>query len=149
MDQNYHALSYTWGSNVLDHRITVVSGESQQTLPITENAHTALRHIRHSNSVRLLWVDAICINQQDVEERNDQVARMADIYKSAEKVIVWLGPEEDDSNLAIDGLKLLSSKIEIHWPTQTFSAANPAEGTFFNLMIALWVKLGSGGLRRI
>lgn len=146
---DYHALSYTWGSNVLDHKVMVVSGECHHVLPITKNAHDALRHIRHSASVRSLWVDAICINQQDVEERNDQVARMAAIYKLAKKVIIWLGPEENNSSLAIDGLKLLSSKIEVHWPTKTISAANPAEGTFFDLMTVLRLELSSRGLRRI
>ena len=82
-------------------------------------------------------MDAICINQQDVEERNDQVTKIADIHTSADKVIIWLGLEEDNSSLAIDALKLLPSKIEIHWPIMTICATNLAEGSLCDLIIAL------------
>ncbi|KAL8787596.1 MAG: hypothetical protein Q9213_002158 [Squamulea squamosa] len=112
---SYEALSYAWGSNDLDHNITVDSGESQQALPITRNLYTALQYLRCSTTQRTLWVDAICINQENAEERNYQVSRMADIYKSTEKVVIWLGPDENDSTLAIAGLDALASKIEVDW----------------------------------
>ena len=112
-EHHYHAFWYTWSSKVLNHKATGVSREVQHVLSITKSA---IRHICHSTSVRRLWVDSICINQQDVEERNDQVARISDIYTSAEGVIISLGPDENNSSLAIDVLRLLPSKIEIHWP---------------------------------
>jgi hypothetical protein len=48
-----------------------------------------------------LWIDAVCINQEDVVERSREVTRMQDIYSAAEAVLAWLGPEEHDSNSAI------------------------------------------------
>lgn len=60
-----------------------------------------------------LWVDAVCINQCDDEERYQQVARMADIYSSAAKVVIWLGPEADNSTAAIESSKTLASKIHV------------------------------------
>ena len=93
----YHALSYVWGSTDTNDHVLVDSGESQHSLPITRNLYVALQHLRHSSASRTMWVDAVCINQNDIEERNDQVSRMAHIYKLAEKVILWLGPAEDGS----------------------------------------------------
>jgi hypothetical protein len=49
-----------------------------------------------------LWADAICINQEDIVERNHQVQLMRDIYRSAELVVAWLGEEKDESDLAMD-----------------------------------------------
>ncbi|KAL8770345.1 MAG: hypothetical protein Q9209_003981 [Squamulea sp. 1 TL-2023] len=112
---SYEALSYAWGSNDLDNHIAVDSGESQQALPITRNLYTALQYLRYSSTQRTLWVDAVCINQENVEERNYQVSRMADIYKSAEKVVIWLGPDENNSTLAMACLDALALKIKVDW----------------------------------
>lgn len=60
-------------------------------LQITKNLEQALRHIRLPNHARRLWVDSICINQADLDERSLQVQRMRLIYKHAARVIVWLG----------------------------------------------------------
>lgn len=65
-------------------------------LLITPNLDTALRRIRLPDRIRALWVDAICINQQDVAERGGQVQLMGSIYSKARQVIVWLGKDEDD-----------------------------------------------------
>lgn len=116
---SYHALSYVWGDPDRDHHAIVELGESQRALPITQNLWIALQHLRHPSAYRTLWVDAICINQEDIEERNNQVSRMADIYSAAEKVFVWLGPEGDNSSLALKSLKSLASKIEVNWDNDT------------------------------
>jgi hypothetical protein len=76
-------------------------------MQVTENLEPALRRLR--GDYHWLWIDAICINQQDVEQRNQQVLRMKDIYSKAERVLVWTGPETEDSSRAIDLLDLLSS----------------------------------------
>ncbi|KAI4187128.1 MAG: hypothetical protein LQ348_004135 [Seirophora lacunosa] len=120
----YEALSYTWGGNNLSHTVYVDTEHGQQSLPVTENLHTALRHLRRDSSPRVLWIDAACINQRDVKERSQQVARMADIYRSAANVIIWLGPELDDSTGAIRALKTLASKINVDWTHYTISAAS-------------------------
>ncbi|TFB01162.1 hypothetical protein CCMA1212_006981 [Trichoderma ghanense] len=62
---------------------------------LSYNLEAALRNLRHRNRPRVPWIDAICINQNDVMERN---ARMDLIYERSERVIVWLGPESEDSS---------------------------------------------------
>ncbi|PMD38060.1 hypothetical protein L207DRAFT_431857, partial [Hyaloscypha variabilis F] len=83
----YEALSYVWGDpNALTH--IKVNGT---TLHVTANLNAALRRLRHSSTMRCLWVDALCINQQDVLEKQQQIALMRDIYASATAVAMWLG----------------------------------------------------------
>lgn len=120
----YHALSYTWGSQTLDHSMTVIEDYSRRVLPITQNLHAALQKLRHTTIQRLLWVDAVCINQEDYEERSHQVSRMADIYKSAEKVVIWLGSEGNNSCVAMKALDMLASKIEVGWTDYTITRAS-------------------------
>ena len=62
----------------------------------------ALKHIGASISLTLLWVDALCINQEDNAERARQVKLMGEIYSTAQKVLVWLDPSENDSDLVMD-----------------------------------------------
>jgi hypothetical protein len=82
----YEAISYTWGRGT-DTR--VISCENQK-LKVTVNLRDALWRIRDPTEVRLLWADAICINQHDNEERGFQVRQMPLIYANAERVLVWL-----------------------------------------------------------
>ncbi|KAK4184554.1 heterokaryon incompatibility protein-domain-containing protein [Podospora australis] len=83
----YEALSYMWGN--ANHTTNIVlNGVSY---PATVNLVSALRHLRHSDSNRTLWIDALCINQKDIPERNVQVGRMTEIYRSAQRTLVFLG----------------------------------------------------------
>src|SRR6266536_3278017 len=66
----------------------------------------ALLHIRTGED-RCLWIDALCINQADLLERNHQVRLMSRIYGEASHVIAWLGLADNDSDLAIEALKRL------------------------------------------
>ncbi|KAF2995209.1 hypothetical protein E8E13_001376 [Curvularia kusanoi] len=87
----YHALSYAWGHE-LSARTALVNRNS---MVIGQNLDGALRHLRCGlTEPAMLWVDAICINQQDIEERSSQVLLMKDIYSSAEHVRIYLGPEQ-------------------------------------------------------
>ena len=84
----YHALSYAWGNPERTTSITIVSHTKQYKFGVTENLYTALQHLRFQDTSRTLWIDAICINQQDVQERNTQVARVADVFRSAAQINV-------------------------------------------------------------
>jgi hypothetical protein len=69
------------------------------TLSITPNLHEALRRLRCTTTTQLLWADAICINQDDIDERNIQVNMMSEIYTKAASVAIWLGvgnPQDKD-----------------------------------------------------
>jgi ankyrin repeat protein len=83
----YEALSYTWGDSERPIKI-IIDGNP---MLVTMNLFEALWDIRYPSKDRILWIDAICINQDDMKERGHQVKHMASIYKSAERVVVWLG----------------------------------------------------------
>jgi len=97
----YVALSYVWG----DARDVVEIRVNDRPLAITRNLFFALYHLRRLDSPVSLWVDAICIDQNNVAERNEQVRFMQEIYRRAEGCIAWLGVCYDDSDLAMDLLK--------------------------------------------
>ena len=99
----YEALSYTWGDLSTSRPIQVRTAHSRRpcVLPVTENLEVALRHLRQSRTIRLMWIDALSINQNDLEERSQQVMRMGDIFSQAASVSVWLGPAADRSDEAI------------------------------------------------
>jgi len=124
--QKYEALSYVWGPPERTD-IALVSkpaispkplsrlfvrlrtgSRPRATLGITHNLAVALRHLRHSKKPRVLWIDAICINQDDLVERSAEVLEMGSIYGHAKEVIVWLGPSSEDSRLAIETLSKLA-----------------------------------------
>ena len=91
-DEHYEALSYTWGSDGDTGSIRVQSGEGEfEDVDIQPNLESALRQLRKPFRPRLLWVDAICIDQDNLEEKNHQVPKMATIYNDAKRVCVWLG----------------------------------------------------------
>jgi hypothetical protein len=106
-DQNYIALSYTWGDRSTTLPITV-NGETMQ---VTTNLESALRYLRvEFGPTFLFWIDAVCINQEDVDERTHQVGMMREIYKSALYVVTWLGPAADDSDRLLDFLNDVGRK---------------------------------------
>lgn len=82
----FEALSYVWGSSTRPHVVHLETGY----LPVTENLHAALLHLRDHALPRIVWADAICINQDDARERSAQVGLMAAIYSKATRVLVWL-----------------------------------------------------------
>jgi hypothetical protein len=117
----YEALPYAWGSPKDPVDIFVRSPDSHGTISVTQNLAEALRYLRYEDKTRTLWIDAICVNQLDMAERSSQVKRMADIYSAASRVVVWLGPESDDSTLAIECCQLISSNITVDWVRQAMS----------------------------
>ena len=107
-DAAFEALSYVWGEDGPTEDLDL----SHATFKITKNLHAALVQLRQPIAERRLWVDAVCINQQDDAEKSRQVARMGDIFKSASKVLVWLGPSSATSQQAMGFLQTLSGKAE-------------------------------------
>ena len=121
---SFEALSYAWGSTDNPVDIFVRGLGSQETITVTRNLAEALPYLRYQDKGRVVWIDAICVNQQDVAERGSQVRRMADIYQSASRVIVWLGLESHDSARAIECCEKLSSNIIVDWGLQTMSSVS-------------------------
>jgi Heterokaryon incompatibility protein (HET) len=100
---DFEALSYVWGKSS-DTR-TIFCGD-KTTMEIGLNLHTALQHLRHSDQPRLLWADAICINQKDVPERNQQVRIMGDIYSKARRCLIWFGEETEEVKNSFELIRL-------------------------------------------
>jgi len=96
----YHALSYSWDSQVASCPIHCGPG----ILQITPNCVAALRQLRHQSDDQVLWIDSICIDQSSIEERGRQVGLMGEIYKLAQRVVVWLGEGDDTSTKAMQSL---------------------------------------------
>jgi hypothetical protein len=94
---SYEALSYAWASVSTSENIEICEATNPDqvvgSLPITRNLFDSLRRLR-TEAPRLLWIDALCINQEDLEEKGNQVARMGHVYRNASRVIVWLGEDE-------------------------------------------------------
>lgn len=100
-DPIYNALSYVWG----DPNITITISVNGQPFPATKNLAAALHGLRAKGVDGLLWVDAICIDQSSIEEKNQQVPLMRDIYVKAQKTLVWLGEGSEQGHLAFKLLR--------------------------------------------
>lgn len=85
----FEAISYVWGSKTKDREIFC----NGQVIPITTNLWTVLRHVR-SDSPRVLWADSICIDQEHFEEKAHQVAMMGRIFRSAERVLIYISDDD-------------------------------------------------------
>ncbi|KAI1416461.1 HET-domain-containing protein [Hypoxylon sp. FL1857] len=111
----FEALSYTWagetGNNTKPRFIFI--GPYWDVIPITVNCDSALRLLLSKGHMSV-WIDSICINQQDPRERSHQVSIMREIYSKASQVIVYLGPAANHSDDAIMGLDHLSQSRVHH-----------------------------------
>ncbi|EEA22069.1 Ankyrin and HET domain protein [Talaromyces marneffei ATCC 18224] len=105
LHQRYDTLSYTWGDQDPTEHIKIIHANQQYRIPIRPNLHQALSHLRSHREDRYLWVDAICIHQDDEREKSSQVRMMSQIFNNSSCVCVWIGPEKDDSRRAIDFIK--------------------------------------------
>ncbi|KAF9776133.1 hypothetical protein IL306_005720 [Fusarium sp. DS 682] len=109
---DYEALSYVWGSQDTPHEIQV----NEKTLAITKSLYEALQHLRQPNKDRILWVDALCIDQSNIKERGHQVNLMGEIYRKADRVIIWLGFHNRGTRLLITA----AEKFKAHLPPEAF-----------------------------
>jgi hypothetical protein len=107
----YEALSYTWGGTELSNSVQI-DGKS---LGVTHNLYLALQHLRSEDEDRILWIDAMCIDQSDLKERGHQVAQMGQIYSRAERVVIWLGPSTEDIDFLLGCLKELERSSTKEW----------------------------------
>ncbi|KAH7304127.1 heterokaryon incompatibility protein-domain-containing protein [Rhexocercosporidium sp. MPI-PUGE-AT-0058] len=94
----YEALSYTWGDPKPAHKILLDGME----VGVPANLHAALRRFRneHEKNSGVIWIDFLCINQEDTDGKNAQVAMMRQVYEQAHRVVVWLGGDSKDGDIA-------------------------------------------------
>jgi hypothetical protein len=110
----YSTLSYVWGSNEKTAVVTVDRDEEYggpARLAVTESLITALRYLRKVDQPRTLWVDAICLNQDDKLELSQQVPRMGEIYRLSHGGVAWLGVSGNGSAHAMSTLQYLGKQI--------------------------------------
>ncbi|KXL50262.1 hypothetical protein M433DRAFT_84197 [Acidomyces richmondensis BFW] len=102
-EPSYSALSYCWGPENPTTFVTINGSD----VGIRPNLAAALRHLRYTGDAITtpIWIDALCINQQDINERNSQVAIMRSIYLSAQEIHIWLG---NSGNVSKQSLQVLA-----------------------------------------
>jgi hypothetical protein len=106
----YEALSYTWGSESRPCEVMM----NRRRMEVTKNAYLALRDLRYKEKDRVLWIDALCIDQNDDKERGEQVQQMGSIYSKAERVIIWLGEATYDTDYVMHYMKQLEKEGTKH-----------------------------------
>ncbi|KAK4160289.1 heterokaryon incompatibility protein-domain-containing protein [Cladorrhinum sp. PSN259] len=137
----YEALSYVWGSGDKPQSISMTPDGCN--FPVGENLYAALVALRDPILERLIWVDAVCINQEDDTEKGHQVQAMAKIYARARDVVVWLGPATAGSHqafqlihgLALDKNEILPRGFSVTPPMQYF-----AKDAVLDLVRRAWFK---------
>lgn len=139
----YTALSYAWGDPKVTSQILI----DGQPVQVTTNLESALRHLAtqpwdNEDSGLSVWVDAVCINQQDEAERAQQVSQMKEIFTHASQTAIWLGPASGDSALAIDTMHTMSKTANLEsflfpsWSTFPFAetASHPVVTEVQNIL---------------
>ncbi|KAL8627254.1 hypothetical protein Q9189_007044 [Teloschistes chrysophthalmus] len=108
----FNALSYAWG-DPSELQVMTLNGLRHA---VTRNLYSALKHLQPQLEDQPMWIDALCINQQDTKERENQVGLMKRIYNQAQQVIVWLGEQSDNSDFAFDLLEMLAWQDDpVNW----------------------------------
>ena len=103
LSHRYEAISYVWGCKENLQAIII----DNLSFNITRNLFTALQHIRDDKLPRIIWVDAVCINQKEDAEKERQIALMAEIYANSSGVVIWLGDAENDGDRALEAVRLI------------------------------------------
>lgn len=103
----YEALSYEWG---LPSKCDPERNIDEQRFSVRRNLRDALLYIREKNHDRILWIDALSINQQSEKKKSQQVRAMGRIYSCADQVVVWLGLATDSSERVMDMINKLYHK---------------------------------------
>ncbi|KAJ8132716.1 hypothetical protein O1611_g911 [Lasiodiplodia mahajangana] len=127
--QRYEALSYVWG-DLGDPEYVFLEGGVQ--LPVTKNLYAALRSLRQRRTGRKLWIDALCINQNDYEEKKIQLGLMRRVYQQAEKVVAYLPlsvPDQKNINELVPKIMRASMLYKEHMDSAEKDESNQGQYT--------------------
>ena len=113
-DPSYEALSYVWGDPKLRKKTILLQ---RQCFQVTPSLESALRHLRHEDFERTMWVDAVCINQRDDVEKSVQVKQMQLIYARTSHLVIWVGEASGDSDLGMETVRQVGGELKegSHW----------------------------------
>ncbi|KAH3945557.1 hypothetical protein HBI56_095490 [Parastagonospora nodorum] len=135
----FEAVSYCWGA-LLDRDFIYVTGENEHRGSAVGAALQVPRSIipflhcargQHNRKTRILWIDSICINQNDPEERSREVLKMSEIYSKAMSTISWLGPEQDSSDDAISYAIDLAHSLRQHMSKNSETSNSDDQASHF------------------
>ncbi|KAI1422520.1 heterokaryon incompatibility protein-domain-containing protein [Xylaria sp. FL1777] len=129
----YEALSYAWG----DPGKTAPIKLSGHDIEVTSNLHSALKDLRYTDKPRCLWVDAVCINQADLQEKSQQILLMGLIYSRARRVLIYLGPTDPGVHQAIESIGVLNSKFKALHFERYMSRLNVL-GSWVRVLFTYW-----------
>lgn len=142
-NDGFESLSYAWGSPDKPHSVTLPEG----SLPITKSLYTALTRLRRRGKRRCLWIDAICIDQTNNEEKVEQILLMQQIYSNASCVLAWLGEDDGNGTVALQFLEKLKQTDFSSLPAKQISVAwmeqhgLPAQGDpIWYRILAFWQR---------
>ncbi|KAG4436671.1 hypothetical protein IFR05_007850 [Cadophora sp. M221] len=106
----YVAISYVWG---VDKTIrSKVICEDGRALDLGASAAAILEAVADMDTMPLIWIDTLCIDQSNTGEKESQIPMMTEVYRSASKVVAWLGHPTVDSHLVVPFLNMLSGAFE-------------------------------------
>ncbi|PMD64943.1 uncharacterized protein K444DRAFT_608621 [Hyaloscypha bicolor E] len=128
----YNALSYAWGTDSTSRLPIFIDGKSLMAMPNLEAFLRQHREDEAGSTNSILWIDAICINQDDLAERRQQIGMMCRLYSRCSRLIVWLGVSDDNSKAAIALLKV-TAKAKKEGPEALCSWRNTLASRFFEL----------------
>lgn len=116
---HYEAMSYTWGSPVFSELLYIIPAlpmrkSTSFMLFITQNLHDALKHLRRKDKDMILWVDAVCINQADTDEKDSQLGVMSKIFRYSFATHAWLGLDspERDGEICLDWIEAIAKSTD-------------------------------------
>ncbi|KAF2033216.1 hypothetical protein EK21DRAFT_109349 [Setomelanomma holmii] len=111
-------------SIICDGRLIKVTRNLQDALRMLAGP---LRILETPQTLSYYWIDALCMDQSNIPERNDQVERMGDVFRKAEGVIVWLGKEDGYTEDALKTMRTISATSEKHWSLVPYTSFYEAE----------------------
>ena len=137
LDDNplYETLSYVWGDPSVQKKSIFLQ---KQLFQVTQSLESVLRHLRHQDTERTMWIDAICINQKDDAEKSVQVRQMQLIYARTSHLVIWVGEASEDSDLGMETLKQVGEELKEgnYWDVDLANVSLikklPQEGSAFN-----------------
>ncbi|KAF4965572.1 hypothetical protein FSARC_6657 [Fusarium sarcochroum] len=107
--QPYKALSYAWNNGYSTSDVIYIN-VNDRAIPVSYNLYTALRRLRLPHASIQIWVDSLCINQDDVSERTQQVKLMRQIYQNSSEVVICLGEKGINDDLGDSILPIITGQ---------------------------------------
>ncbi|KAF4944325.1 hypothetical protein FGADI_12779 [Fusarium gaditjirri] len=130
----FEALSYAWGDDTTKYELNC----SGHIIEVMANLHDALLDLRLPTQRRVLWIDALCINQADNDEKSKQIRLMHEIYSQAQEVLIYLGKSDASVHGAIESMRWLDWKFMPLYTRQFLLSSNIGMASFF---IERWTNM--------